>query len=71
LLFRSQTAQSYINALQTLAQKLRDDLSDENPTLAELALADTTHTLPRLPAVENTSLALTAASRPFRAQRLR
>lgn len=44
----SETVQSYINALQTLAQKLRDALSAENPTLAELALADTTHTLRRL-----------------------
>jgi hypothetical protein len=44
----SETVQSYINRLQQLAQKLRDALSAENPTLAELALADTTHALRRL-----------------------
>lgn len=44
----SETVQSYINRLQLLAQKLRDALSAENPTLAELALADTTHALRRL-----------------------
>jgi hypothetical protein len=44
----AETVQSYINQLQKLAQKLKDALSTENPTLAELALADTTHTLRRL-----------------------
>lgn len=44
----SETVQSYINRLQQLAQKLRDALAAENPTLAELALADTTHALRRL-----------------------
>lgn len=44
----SETVQSYINRLQQLAQKLRDALSAENPTLAELALTDTTHALRRL-----------------------
>lgn len=44
----SETVQSYINRLQQLAQKLRDALSAENPTLAELALTDTTHVLRRL-----------------------
>lgn len=44
----SETVQSYINRLQQLAQKLRDALSAENPTLAELALSDTTHSLRRL-----------------------
>ena len=44
----SETVQSYINRLQQLSQKLRDALSAENPTLAELALADTTHALRRL-----------------------
>src|SRR6185437_4172823 len=44
----SETVQSYINRLQQLAQKLQDALSAENPTLAELALADTTHALRRL-----------------------
>lgn len=44
----SETVQSYINELQKLTQKLRSALASENPTLAELALADTTHTLRRL-----------------------
>ncbi len=44
----SETVQSYINELQNLAQKLRSALSAENPTLAELALADITQTLRRL-----------------------
>lgn len=44
----SEMVQSYINRLQQLSQKLRDALSAENPTLAELALADTTHALRRL-----------------------
>lgn len=44
----SETVQSYINELQKLALKLRAALSTENPTLAELALADITQTLRRL-----------------------
>lgn len=42
------TVQSYINELQKLAQNLRDALRTDNPTLAELALTDITHTLRRL-----------------------
>jgi hypothetical protein len=44
----SETVQSYINELQKLAQKLRSALTTENPTLADLALADITQTLRRL-----------------------
>ena len=44
----SATVQGYIKELQNLAQKLRTALTTENPTLAELALADITQTLRRL-----------------------
>lgn len=42
------TVQSYVNELQKLGQNLRDALRTDNPTLAELALTDITHTLRRL-----------------------
>ena len=44
----SETVQGYIKELQKLAQKLRTSVTTENPTLAELALADITQTLRRL-----------------------
>lgn len=44
----AETVQSYINELQKLALKLRAASSTENPTHAELALADITQTLRRL-----------------------
>lgn len=44
----SEIVQSYINTLQKLAQNLRDSLSSENATLAELALTETTQILRNL-----------------------
>lgn len=44
----SEIVQSYINKLQKLTQNLRDALSSENVTLAELALTDTTQILRNL-----------------------
>jgi hypothetical protein len=44
----SEIVQSYINKLQKLAHNLRDALSTENTTLAELALTDTTQILRNL-----------------------
>ena len=44
----AETVQSYINELQKLAEKLRSALDADDPTFAELALADITQSLRRL-----------------------
>jgi hypothetical protein len=44
----AETVQSYVNELQKLAQKLRDALNADDPTIADLALSDITQTLRRL-----------------------